>query len=151
LGERLDRTQEVAGSSPASSIAYFGSVERRSAALAVSRDCGLAIQETAPSPIAIPKTSARSAPASRLPLGLVTAKEQLLERVRGLSEAEAAEALRLLDARQDPLSRRLDDAPLEDEEISPEEEAAVQEARDELASGAALISHEEIKREFGSG
>jgi hypothetical protein len=81
----------------------------------------------------------------------VTAKEQLLERVRGLSEVEAAEALRLLDARQDPLSRRLDYAPLEDEEISPEEEAAVQEARDELASGAALISHEEIKREFGSG
>jgi hypothetical protein len=81
---------------------------------------------------------------------LVTAKEQLLERVRGLSEAEAAEALRLLDARQDPLNRRLDDAPLEDEEIvSPEEETAVREARDELAAGAELISHEEIKREFG--
>jgi hypothetical protein len=76
---------------------------------------------------------------------VVTAKEQLLERVRGLSEAEAAEALRLLDARQDPL----DDAPLEDEEILPEEEAAVQEARDELDAGAELISHEEIKREFG--
>ena len=39
--------------------------------------------------------------------------------------------------------------PLEDEEISPEEEAAVQEARDELAAGAEPISHEEIKREFG--
>jgi hypothetical protein len=79
----------------------------------------------------------------------VTAKERLLERVRGLSEAEAAETLRLLDARQDPLNRRLDDAPLEDGEISPEEEAAVQEARDELAAGAELVSHEEIKREFG--
>ena len=79
----------------------------------------------------------------------VTAKEQLLERVRGLSEAEAAETLRVLDARRDPLNRRLDDAPLEDEEISPEEEAAVQEARDELAAGAELVSHEEIKREFG--
>jgi hypothetical protein len=30
----------------------------------------------------------------------VTAKEQLLEHVRGLSEAESFEALRLLDARQ---------------------------------------------------
>jgi hypothetical protein len=79
----------------------------------------------------------------------VTAKERLLERVRGLSEAEAAETLRLLDTRQDPLTRRLDDAPLEDEDISPEEEAAVQEACDELAAGAELISHEEIKREFG--
>lgn len=79
----------------------------------------------------------------------MTAKERLLERVRGLSEAEAAETLRLLDAQQDPLSRRLDDAPLDDEEISPEEKAAVQEARDELAAGAELGSHEEIKREFG--
>jgi hypothetical protein len=79
----------------------------------------------------------------------VTAKEQLLERVRGLSEAEAAETLRLLDARAGPLQRQLEDAPLEDEEISPEEEAAVQQARDELAAGAPLVSHEEIKREFG--
>ena len=79
----------------------------------------------------------------------VTAKERLLERVRGLSEAEAAETLRLLDARQDPLNRRLDDAPLEDEDISPEEEASVQEARDELAAGAESISHEEIRRELG--
>ena len=34
-------------------------------------------------------------------------------------KAEAAETLRLLDARQDSLNRRLDDAPLEDEDISP--------------------------------
>jgi hypothetical protein len=79
----------------------------------------------------------------------VTAKERLLERVRALSESEAAETLRLLDARQDPLNRRLDGAPVEDEQISPEEEAAVQEAREELAAGAKLVSHEEIKREFG--
>ncbi len=73
------------------------------------------------------------------------AKQQLLERVRGLSESEAADTLRLLDARPDPL----DHVPVEDEEISPEEEAAVQEARADLAAGAAPISHEEIKREFG--
>lgn len=79
----------------------------------------------------------------------MTAKERLLERVRELSEAEAAEALRLLDARQDPLNRRLEDAPLEDEHISPAEETAVQEAREELEGGGGLISHEEIKREFG--
>ncbi len=79
----------------------------------------------------------------------MTAKERLLERVRELSEAEAAEALRLLDARQDPLNRRLEDAPLEDEHISLAEETAVQEAREELDAGGELISHEEIKREFG--
>ncbi len=72
-----------------------------------------------------------------------------MERVRGLSEAEAAEALRLLDARHDPELDMLDSAPVEDEQISAEEEAAVQEARDELAAGVPLISHEEIKREFG--
>ncbi len=49
----------------------------------------------------------------------------------------------------DPLLRVLEEAPLEDEEISPEEEAAVQEAYDELAAGAPTVSLEEIKREFG--
>ena len=38
--------------------------------------------------------------------------------------------------------------PPEDEEISPQEEAAVQEARDELASGAALISHDSLLSEL---
>lgn len=53
------------------------------------------------------------------------------------------------DALGDPLVRRLNDAPLEDEEISSEEEAAVQEARDELAAGASTIPLDEAKREFG--
>jgi hypothetical protein len=80
----------------------------------------------------------------------MTAKEKLREAVEALSEKEAEDALRLLaDREDDPLMRRLDNAPLEDEEISEEEEAAVQEARDELQSGAPTISHEEIKREFG--
>ncbi len=49
----------------------------------------------------------------------------------------------------DSFARWLDAQPEEDEEISAEEEAAVQEAREEIASGAPLISFEEIKREFG--
>lgn len=69
----------------------------------------------------------------------MTAKEQLRERVEALSENEAAETLRLLDERADQLARRLDDAPPEDEAMSPEEEAAVQESRDELAAGLAPI------------
>lgn len=79
----------------------------------------------------------------------MTAKEKLLERVMRLSEDEADETLRLLEGQEDQVVRLLDEAPLEDEEISPEEEAAVQEAREEVAAGAATISHEEIKREFG--
>jgi hypothetical protein len=84
-----------------------------------------------------------------LPFRVMTAKEKLRERVEALSEQEATDALRLLDQRSDPLSDRLDHAQAEDEEISSEEDAAVQEARDELAAGGALLSHEEIKRELG--
>jgi hypothetical protein len=79
----------------------------------------------------------------------MTAKEKLLERAPGWTEHEAEIALRAVEREVDPVSRRFEDAPLEDEEISAEEEAAVQEARDELAAGAATIPHDEIKREFG--
>jgi hypothetical protein len=80
----------------------------------------------------------------------MTAKEKLKATVDRLSEAEAEAALQAIE-QADPVVRRLDDTPLEDEEISPEEEAAVQEARDELAAGVPTISHEEVKREFGIG
>lgn len=77
--------------------------------------------------------------------GAVTAKDKLKAAVDRLTEAEAANAKIVV--RRDGDSW-LDSLPIEDEEISPEEEAAVQEARDELAAGAPTISHEEIKREF---
>jgi len=51
--------------------------------------------------------------------------------------------------RGDSFARWLDSRPEEDEDISAEEEEAVQEAREEIASGVPLISFEEIKREFG--
>ena len=73
----------------------------------------------------------------------------LLERGCGLSEAPAAETLRLLDARQDPLPAGKTTHRWKTRTSPPEEEASVQEARDELAAAADLISHEEIKREFG--
>jgi hypothetical protein len=82
-------------------------------------------------------------------ISVVTAKEKLLKEAPRWTEHEAEVALRAVEREIDPVIRRLEDAPLEDEEISAEEEAAVQEARDELASGAPTISHEEIKREFG--
>jgi hypothetical protein len=78
----------------------------------------------------------------------MTAKEQLRERIETLTEREAERTLRLLDDLRDPLTKVLDDAPLDDEPTTPEEEALVQEARDEIACGE-LISADEIRREFG--
>lgn len=77
----------------------------------------------------------------------MTAKQQLRERIEAFSEQEAAETLRLLDLRDDPVARFFDDAPLEDEHISDEEEAAVQEAREEVVRGEA-IPLEELLREL---
>lgn len=77
----------------------------------------------------------------------MTAKEQLRERVEQLTEEEAAETLRLLDQRTDPLTIMLDNAPLDDEPVTEEEEAAVQIAREEIARGE-TISLEELRAEL---
>jgi hypothetical protein len=80
----------------------------------------------------------------------MTTREKLHRIVDQLPEEELDAALEAIEGRtDDPMIRRLDDAPPEDEEISAEEEAAVREARDEVAAGAPLVSQEEIKREFG--
>ncbi|MGO9955185.1 MAG: hypothetical protein ACLP50_04305 [Solirubrobacteraceae bacterium] len=80
----------------------------------------------------------------------MTTRERLHKLVDELSEQEAKQALQLLIAqRGDDFARWLDSLPEEDEEISEEEEAAVREARDEIAAGFPLISLDEIKREFG--
>ncbi len=77
----------------------------------------------------------------------MTAKEKLRQRIETLTEEEAAEALRLLDQRPDPLTALLDTAPIDDEPVTPEEDEAVAEARAEIARGE-VISAEEIRREF---
>ena len=77
----------------------------------------------------------------------MTAKEQLRERIETLTEREAERTLRLLDDMRDPMSRCLDDAPLDDEPVTPEEEAAVAEAEADIAAGR-TVSLEEILREF---
>jgi hypothetical protein len=80
----------------------------------------------------------------------MTAKDKLRARVEELSEEEAAAALRLLDRPEDPLTRFLAAAPLDDEPTSPEEEQAVAEARAALARGE-LISADEIRSELSDG
>jgi hypothetical protein len=80
----------------------------------------------------------------------MTTREKLHQVVDELPEEELDAALQAIELRaDDPLIRRFEDVAPEDEEISAEEEAAVQEARDELTAGAPLVSHDEIKRELG--
>ncbi len=73
--------------------------------------------------------------------------QRLRERIEAFSEDEAAETLRLLDQRADPLMRFLDEAPLDDEPVTPAEEAAVAEADAAIAAGE-TVSLDEILREF---
>ncbi|MCP5115911.1 MAG: hypothetical protein GY953_34215 [bacterium] len=63
--------------------------------------------------------------------------------------AEKLNAVRsLLEVMVEPLSRSLAQAPVEEEEITPETAAALDRARATVARGEA-IPHEEIRREFG--
>jgi hypothetical protein len=77
----------------------------------------------------------------------MTAKEKLLERVTKLSEAEADETLRLLDAREDSVVVAFRDAPIDDEPWTAEDEAALAEADADFTKGR-TASHEEVKREL---
>jgi hypothetical protein len=75
-------------------------------------------------------------------------KQQLHTMVELLAP-EQVHALRgLVEVMLDPLSRKLAMAPIEDEEISEEEERAVAEAREWLKHNKP-ISHEEVLSEFG--
>jgi len=66
-----------------------------------------------------------------------------------LLPAEKLNAVRrLLEVLVEPLSRSLDTAPIEDEEITPETAAALDRARASLAHGEG-IPHKEVLREFG--
>ena len=77
----------------------------------------------------------------------MTAKEQLLERVRALSEAEAAETLALLDQR-DPVARAFANALLDDEPWTDADETAAAEGRADLAADR-TVSLDEAMRELG--
>ncbi len=80
----------------------------------------------------------------------MTTREKAHKLLDELPESEIEPVVEFIASRGgDPVLRLLDNTPEEDEEITPEEEAAVQEARDEIAAGVPLIPFEEIKREFG--
>lgn len=78
----------------------------------------------------------------------MTAKEKLRVVVEELSEREAESALDYFASRRhDELDGLLDSAPVDDEPSTPEEEAAVQVAREELVRGE-TVSLDEIRAEF---
>ncbi len=81
---------------------------------------------------------------------VVTVKERLHRVIEEMSDEQAEMALRRLDAlRNDPLLRFLDAAPLDDEPVAPDEQAAVAEAEADRAAGVAGIPFDEIKRQYG--
>ncbi|HTC23927.1 MAG TPA: hypothetical protein VK688_06160, partial [Gemmatimonadales bacterium] len=78
-------------------------------------------------------------------------RDNLHRLVDTLPESELERAERVLEAlRQvaEPPYRPLEDAPLDNEPETPEERAAVDEARTDVAAGR-VISHEEAKRRWG--
>jgi hypothetical protein len=81
-------------------------------------------------------------------LGNMTAKERLHELVDELSEPEAKRALSLVrKEHEDPMIVAFRDAPEDDEPLSAEEEAGLQESHADLAAGR-TFSLEEIKRDL---
>ncbi|MEJ7894514.1 MAG: hypothetical protein WKF94_17925 [Solirubrobacteraceae bacterium] len=78
----------------------------------------------------------------------MTAKEQLKERVEGLSEEQAERTLRLLDDRDDdPVIAAFRDAPEDDEPLTPAEERAIEQARAEHRRGES-VALDDIRHEF---
>ena len=75
-------------------------------------------------------------------------KEHAQQLLSHLAPDQVAAVVHLMEVMLDPLSRKLANAPLEDEEIGEEEERAVAEAR-EWHKYSKSIPHEEVLAEFG--
>ncbi len=80
-----------------------------------------------------------------------TMRQELREIVDELPDEELLGVwsyLRYLMATKDPVVKSLLEAPLDDEPLTPEDEAAIEEGRRAAAEGN-LISNEEMKRQLG--
>jgi hypothetical protein len=80
----------------------------------------------------------------------MTAKEKLRRAIEELSEAEAQDALGFIVRRRgehDQLAELLEDAPVDDQPTTPEEDEGVREAKEQIARGD-VFSADEIKREI---
>lgn len=82
----------------------------------------------------------------------VTTREKAHQLLDKLPDSELEPVVEFIASRgSDSFARWLDSRPVEDEEISADEIAAVDEAHAELAAGEPTVSHEEMKRELGLG
>ncbi|MGA7410007.1 MAG: hypothetical protein WBW33_05940 [Bryobacteraceae bacterium] len=75
-------------------------------------------------------------------------REHAQQLLNQLAPEQVAAVVHLMEVMLDPISRKLALAPLEDEEISEEEEQAVAEAR-EWSKHNKPIPHEDVLAEFG--
>ncbi len=73
---------------------------------------------------------------------------RLIDELDGNDLLVAKPYLQYLHDMADPVYRRLMEAPYDDEPLTPEDEAAIEEGLADLAAGR-VVSHEEVKREFG--
>jgi hypothetical protein len=79
----------------------------------------------------------------------MTVKERLHRVVEEMTDEEAEAMLRRIQAlRSDPLVRFLDKAPVDDESITAEEEAAIAEVEADRAAGTPTIPFDDIKRKY---
>jgi hypothetical protein len=79
----------------------------------------------------------------------MTTKERLHQVVDAMSEQEAADALDYLASHgRDPLARRLDATPLDDEPLTDEERESLRDAREDAKAGR-LVSMDDLRRELG--
>lgn len=82
----------------------------------------------------------------------MTTREKAHQLLDKLPDSELEPVVEFIASRGgDSFARWLDSRPVEDEEISGDEIAAIDEAHAELAAGEPTVSHEEMKRELGLG
>lgn len=79
----------------------------------------------------------------------MTVKERLHRAVEELSDEEAEAVLRQLEAlRSDPFVRYLDSAPVDDEPVTPAEEAAIAEVEADRVAGMPRVPFDDVKRKY---
>ena len=75
-------------------------------------------------------------------------KERAHELIEHLPSTQVAAVVGLLEAMLDPVSRAIANAPIDDEPVTPQEEKAIEEAREWLKHNPG-IPFEEVLAEFG--
>jgi hypothetical protein len=76
----------------------------------------------------------------------VTAKETLRQLVDDLSEAEAAEELKVWSARRSGFAASTDSAPVDAKPFTDRDEATLAESYDDLAAGGQTMSVDELSK-----